>query len=268
MFDSIEPKAVPAPPASGQLRGREGLLARHRWLAFLVPLAVYMLAGGLEPKPPQPEAPAGWLAIPYHYYPVVYTFKLALTLGAILLVLPGYRGFSFRVRPLAVLVGAVGVVVWVGLCELKLEERWLVPLGLGRLVDLGTRSGYNPFAGVTPEDVHWAWTFLAVRFFGLVLVVPVIEEFFLRGFVMRFAMDRDWWNVPFGKANTLAIVLGTAVPLLSHPELLATLVWFSMITWLMLRTRNIWDCVAAHAITNLILGVYVVLSGGDAWRMM
>ncbi len=39
-----------------------------------------------------------------------------------------------------------------------------------------------------------------------------------------------------------------------------------MITWLMLRTRNIWDCVAAHAITNLILGVYVVASG--AWRLM
>ena len=34
-----------------------------------------------------------------------------------------------------------------------------------------------------------------------------------------------------------------------------------MITWLMLRTRNIWDCVAAHAITNLILGIYVVVVG-------
>ena len=34
----------------------------------------------------------------------------------------------------------------------------------------------------------------------------------------------------------------------------------------MLRTRNIWDCVAAHAITNLILGIYVVHSG--TWRLM
>ena len=88
-----------------------------------------------------------------------------------------------------------------------------------------------------------------MRFFGLVAVVPVIEEFFLRGFLMRFVMERDWWDVPFGKANRLAIVLGTAVPMLMHPgELLAAAVWFSMITWLMLRTRNIWDCVAAHAV--------------------
>ena len=107
-----------------------------------------------------------------------------------------------------------------------------------------------------------AWTFLAVRFFGLVAVVPVIEEFFLRGFVMRFVVDRDWWDVPFGKVNRLAVVLGTAVPMLMHPgELLAALVWFSMITWLMLRTRNIWDCVVAHAITNLMLGIYVVACG-------
>jgi uncharacterized protein len=106
-----------------------------------------------------------------------------------------------------------------------------------------------------------------VRFFGLVAVVPLIEEFFLRGFVMRFVMERDWWDVPFGKASRLAIVLGTVVPMLSHSgELLAAAVWFSMITWLMLRTRNIWDCVAAHAITNLILGIYVVASG--TWRLM
>jgi len=29
----------------------------------------------------------------------------------------------------------------------------------------------------------------------------------------------------------------------------------------MIRTRNVWDCVAAHAITNAILGIYVVAYG-------
>ena len=110
-------------------------------------------------------------------------------------------------------------------------------------------------------------TFLAVRFLGLVAVVPLVEEFFLRGFLMRFVMEHDWWKVPFGKADKLAIILGTAVPMLTHPgELLAAAVWFSMITWLMLRTRSIWDCVLAHAVTNLILGIYVVCSG--TWRLM
>ena len=41
-------------------------------------------------------------------------------------------------------------------------------------------------------------------------------------------------------------------------EFLAAAVWFGMVTWLMVRTRNIWDCVAAHAVTNVLLGIYVV----------
>jgi membrane protease YdiL (CAAX protease family) len=52
-----------------------------------------------------------------------------------------------------------------------------------------------------------------------------------------------------------------------HPgELLAAAVWFSMVTWLMVKTRNIWDCVVAHAVTNLLLGVYVVATG--QWQLM
>ena len=52
-----------------------------------------------------------------------------------------------------------------------------------------------------------------------------------------------------------------------HPgELLAAFVWFSMVTWLMVRTRNIWDCVVAHAVTNLLLGIYVVTTGN--WQLM
>ena len=78
-------------------------------------------------------------------------------------------------------------------------------------------------------------------------------------------MVRDtWWEVPFGEVTSTAILIGTLFPVLYHPEKLAALVWFSLVTWLMIRTRNIWDCIAAHAITNLMLGIYVV-SYAD-WR--
>jgi hypothetical protein len=37
----------------------------------------------------------------------------------------------------------------------------------------------------------------------------------------------------------------------------------------MAKTRNIWDCVAAHALTNLLLGIYIFASGyiwaSDRW---
>jgi uncharacterized protein len=245
---------------------RNTLLQQQHWVTFLLPLLVYMLVGSLEPTP----MASGGQAI----YPWLYGAKIALTVAAVAFVWPGYRKFPVRFTLLGIVVGAVGGPLWIELCVLHWEQTYLLPLldrcGLAWMIGAGDRPAFNPFDPMNHLPATWAWAFLAVRFLGLVAVVPLIEEFFLRGFVMRFVVDRDWWDMPFGKANALAIVLGTAVPMLMHPgELLAALMWFSMITWLMLRTRNIWDCVVAHAITNLILGAYVVTSNTpDTWRLM
>ncbi|OHB66095.1 MAG: CAAX prenyl protease-related protein [Planctomycetes bacterium RBG_13_63_9] len=249
---------------------RRALLEKHPWLTFLLPLLVFMLVGTLEPTPDAVGGKAVGLAIPYACYPLVYTVKIALTVAAIFFVLPGYLAFALRIRPMALVVGVLGVVAWIELCHLDLEQRFLVPLlkwvWLDWLVDLGTRSGYDPLEHLAGRPVC-AWGFLVIRFLGLAAVVPLIEEFFLRGFLMRFVVGSRWWEIPMGKANGWAIVLATLVPMAMHPaELLAAAVWFSMVTWLYLKTQNIWDCVTAHAVTNLLLGVYVVTTGH--WQLM
>jgi len=257
-------------PHDSPSRRRE-LLQKHRWLTFLLPFIVFMLAGSLEPTPEEPGGAMIGLAIPYSWYPLLYAAKILLTLAAMAFVWPGYREFPFRISPLAILVGVVGIFVWIGLCSLNVEQRFLVPLlqpiGLDGLIGAGTRSGFNPLEQLAARPAL-AWSFLAVRFLGLVVVVAVIEEFFLRGFLMRFVVDPDTWpEIPFGRITATAAVAGTLVPMLMHPaELLAAAVWFSMVTWLMVRTRNIWDCVAAHAVTNLLLGIYVVCTG--EWHLM
>jgi CAAX prenyl protease-like protein len=257
------------------------LIERHPWLPFLLPFIVYMVVGSFEPSPPtvyepppgvdQTERPAddtaaqpalieadNWFGLRYKYYPIVYSVKIALTIAAMLFVLPGYRQFPFRISPLAIVVGVAGVVLWIWLCQLHLEQKLFTAMGLESLAGLGARPAYNPLEQLA-DTPTWAYVFLAIRFIGLALVVPIIEEFFLRGLVMRFVVRENWWDVPFGEVTPLAAVVGTAVPMLMHPaELLAAAVWFSLVTWLMIRTRNIWDCVAAHAVTNLLLGIYVV----------
>jgi hypothetical protein len=265
------------PPASSRR------FAARPWLPFVLPLLVYMLLGSLEPSPPEPVPErfraaagplaegaaslslAGRLGIRYRHYPIIYSAKIAATIAAMLFVLPGYRQFAFRVSPLAIGVGVVGVVLWIRLCQLQLEQRLLEPLGLASILGLGERPAYNPLEQLADAPA-WAYTFLAIRFLGLALIVPIIEEFFLRGFLMRLVMSDRWWEVPFGTITPLAAVVGTAFPMLMHPaELLAAFVWFSLVTWLMVRTKNIWDCVAAHAVTNLLLGIYVVADG--QWQL-
>lgn len=250
---------------SDSTRPQASWLDDYPWATFILPFAVFMLAGSLEPTPEKPFEMLG-LSIDYASYPIVYSLKIALVIAAIALVWPGYRQFGFRVSPLAPAVGVVGVVAWIALCKLQLEKTLLEPIGLGWIVDLGERAGFNPLAH-WPDQPLLAYGFLAVRFVGLVLVVSLIEEFFIRGFVMRFVVEADWPKVPFGTLTPASIAAGTLVPVLMHPgEIVAAAVWFSMITWLMGRTRNIWDCVAAHAVTNLLLGVYVVATG--QWQFL
>jgi len=264
-------------------------LADHPWLTFLLPFIVFMLVGSLEPTPGEGGAKGPWFGvyIEYQHYPIVYCTKVLLTVLAMLFVLPGYRTFRLRISPLAVVVGAVGVVVWIALCHMQIEAKLFGPieanvfdpieakvrelLGFDPAVDqgaakLGERSAFNPLEQLA-HNPAWAYGFLAIRFFGLALLVPIIEEFFLRGFLLRFVVSANWWQIPIGKVNRTALITGTAVPMLMHPgELLAALVWFSAVTWLMVRTRNIWNCVVAHAMTNLLLGIYVVISGH--WWLM
>lgn len=224
-------------------------------------------------------------AIRYSFYPYVYTAKILATLVAMMLVWRGYRTFRGRVSGLAFVVGVVGVVLWIAICHLRLEAKIVGPIdrylgsflpgleegdtptiGMMSLLGTGERSAYNPLDHLAAVPI-WAYVFLAIRFLGLAVIVPVIEEFFLRGFLMRYVVHPQWWRVPFGAVNRTAVIVGTAVPMLMHPgELLAAMVWFSMVTWLMVRTRNIWDCVVAHATTNLLLGIYVVV--WDQWQLM
>ena len=68
---------------------------------------------------------------------------------------------------------------------------------LGWLVDSGARSQFNPLAELSAHPLG-AWSFLVIRFLGLVVVIAPAEELFLRGFVMRFITADDWWRLPLG----------------------------------------------------------------------
>ena len=68
----------------------ESLLKRHRWMPFVLPLLVYMVASTIEPTPDQPGGAAVGLNIPYAWYPAVYGGKLLLTIVTALLMLPGH----------------------------------------------------------------------------------------------------------------------------------------------------------------------------------
>lgn len=236
------------------------------WATYLLPLVVFLAMGTLEPPPPpddpNAEPPRAVLGLRYEHYPIIYTVKIVLVAAAIAAVWGGYPPLA-RISTLAVVVGVAGVVAWIALAKLQRAS------GLNETLaewGMGTRSAYNPLEQFNDRP-SLAYAFLAVRFIGLAVIVPIIEEMFLRGFLMRYFVRSDWWNVPFGTYDQLGFLAAVVLPVLMHPhEALAAAVWFAAVGWLLLRTRNVWDCVVAHAITNALLGVYVV-TAGEWWLM-
>ena len=288
-YKNMNPDSSSQPPGGAETLDsrlaavRWGLLARYPWAIYVLPFLVYMLLGHLEPTPAarqvglRTDSSAGTVGQnssggsgadqdsaggtePLHGYPLYYALHIALTIATIVLVMPGYSQFPLRVSWLSLAVGVVGIVLWVGICRLDLETRLLVPLGLGPLIEQGARAAFDPLRSLGDRPALLV-AFLAIRFLGLVAVVPLIEEFFLRGFLMRLVASSTWWRLPLNQVNTAAIAAGTVYGVLSHPaEMFAAAVWFSLVTWLMMKTGSIWDCVAAHAVTNLLLGAYVLWS--------
>src|SRR4051794_12643355 len=102
-------------------------------------------------------------------YPWVYVAKMVGVVAlfvalpqAARLVRPSWGG----IVP-AVVVGLAIFVEWVAI------ER-LVPYP-----HLGSRVGFDPFAAL--PSATGVWLFIAVRLFGLVVLVPIVEELFWRG---------------------------------------------------------------------------------------
>ncbi len=250
------------------------LLGRYPWLVFVAPFVVYMLANSLEPAPPKgdagEEATTGLLNLSYDQYPLVYCGKIVVTLVVIALLWRGYRAFPLRVSMWGLGVGALGGVLWIALCQPPVQEAmrdlW-TSVGMGSFVDTGLRSGFDPLTEMADTPV-WAYAFLAVRFAGLVVVVPWIEEFFWRGFLVRFLAGVNWETIPFGSYHLGPLVITTVAFALAHPltEFPAAVTWFALVSWVMISTRNIYDCIVAHAVTNLMVGIYVVAT--SAWYLM
>ena len=194
------------------------------------------------------------------YYPWVYGAKIAVIIATcIWCARKGlWPAFSTKGFGLAVLFGIVGLGIWIGISQLALEQR-LVEVAPFLKSVIGERVGYNVWKEIPSQP--GAIAFLAVRLIGLALVVPLIEELFWRGFLLRYLIEERFTTVPIGTYTTFSFALVTVFFALVHPEILAALVWGAGINILLYRTQNLWATVVGHGVTNLALGIYVLSTG-------
>jgi len=220
------------------------------FLACLLPLVVFLLCGSLEPSAGEP---ANWLGFGEGDYPLLYTARVAVSLLALAIVARDVLPWLGRPTWWPPLLGVALVIPWIVLAALQREAGWAA---------MAPRAGFDPFRPFLSEAGSWA--FLAVRFTGLVLVVPIAEELFLRGFLMRYVIDEEFWKVRFGMLTASSMIACTVYAVLTHPgEAIAAAGWFGIVSGVAASTRRPIDAITTHAATNLALGIYVVSTG--AW---
>lgn len=147
---------------------------------------------------------------------------------------------------LAVVTGAVVFVLWI-----NLDSGWTVIGELG--------EGFDPRVDGRVDPV-----LAAFRLAGAALVVPVMEELFWRSFVMRWIDSPAFLGVDPRAASARAVLLSSAVFAVEHHQWLAGLIAGLAYAWVYRVTGKLWIPVVAHAVTNALLGIWVLYAG--SWR--
>ncbi len=153
-------------------------------------------------------------------------------------------GLPARHLLLSLAVGVVVLVLWV-----NLDAGWMLMGEAG--------EGYNP----TDEAGRIDWMLVAFRIAGAALVVPVMEELFWRSFILRWVQQHDFMNLHPTRIGLKALLIASALFAVEHLQWLAGLIAGLAYGWLYIRTRNLWAPIIAHAVTNGMLGAYVVATG-------
>jgi CAAX prenyl protease-like protein len=155
-------------------------------------------------------------------------------------------------------VGVAVFAMWVGLDEA------ISALGLPAYPKLRSSSPpWNP-GQIFGAGSGLAWFFIIVRIAGTALVVPPLEELFYRSFVYRFLAGKDFLSVALGRFFPMPFVVTSVVFAFEHREWLAGLLCGFAYQGLVIWKGRLGDAVTAHALTNLLLGLWVVWRG--AWH--
>ncbi len=215
-----------------------GNLLDHPAAPRAIPFAIYILflsVGGLIPG-----VDSRWL------YPV--------QVGLVALAIVAFRrhyeelrgGLALRPALLAVGVGLVVFALWIWL-----DFPWMV-VGEGS-------AGYDP-----RDDGHINVVLATLRILGAAVVVPIMEELFWRSFVMRWIDKPAFLSLAPSAVTLKGLLLSSVVFGFEHHLWFAGIVAGLAYGWLYRVTRNLWVPTIAHAVTNGVLGAWVLYTG--AWQ--
>ncbi len=143
----------------------------------------------------------------------------------------------------------------------------------------------EPFVGAEAAQ-PWSEAGFYLRLASAGLVVPVFEELFMRGYILRFTLQwelarksggkspfdetlyqKSIHEIPPGSWSWAAVMGSSVIFMLGHGtvEWLAAFVYGLLMASLWIVRKDLLACVTAHAVTNISLAIFVKTYG--KWQL-
>lgn len=230
-------------------------------MARVVPFVIFLVLTGLQGQFGEASRYYGYLAktvagaaLLWSVWPIVVEMRWKFSGGA-------------------VLTGVGVFVLWIGLPDLfkalGLSDSILKMDGLMQALGLAKEAAkpavadWNPFVYFN-GNATLAWGFVVVRILGSSLVVPPLEEMFYRSFLYRYLVKPEFEQVPLNRFGWMPFTVTALFFASTHNEWLGAILCAFAYQGLVLWKNRLGDAMTAHAITNFLLGIWVVWK--PAWH--
>jgi CAAX prenyl protease-like protein len=215
---------------------------RKATLGYIAPFLAFVGIMAVERLIPLPPA---WL----------YAIRFFVVLILIWVLSRPYLSLRASYPVASIGIGIAVFVVWVGPDVLFgyrhhwLFENLLIP----------------PATSTLPPWLKGNLKFIVLRTISSTLLIPVVEELFWRGWMMRWLIAKDFMRVPLGQYAPSAFWIVALMFAFEHgPYWEVGLAAGIVYNWWLVHTKNLADCILAHAVTNGILSGYVLVT--DQWQ--
>ncbi|MFC1578048.1 CAAX prenyl protease-related protein [Thermodesulfobacteriota bacterium] len=205
-------------------------LSRRAYIPYIVPFALFAVSMYAAPL---------FNTSQFLAYPI----KTILVAASLVYFWNAYKQeIRFTFSWLAVISGVVVFFIWV------------LPEGLYPQIG---HSEFNPYEQASGYGVYFL---IAFRLVGAALIVPIMEELFWRSFVLRFAIKSEFKSLPLGQFSWFSFIFTSLLFGFEHHRWLVGIVAGMVYAGVLYRRKNLFDPILSHAITNFLLGIYVVLT--------
>ncbi|MEO7085296.1 MAG: CAAX prenyl protease-related protein [Gemmatimonadaceae bacterium] len=204
--------------------------------AWVGPFAVFML----------------WLAVD-KYIPLENPAK---EIARDLVLLASIIGFSRHILPRKAPHWVASIALGVAVCALWVAPDAIFPGWRNFWLFQNSVTGHLK-TSIPPQEL--TTLMLVLRTSRAALLVPILEELFWRGWLVRWLQDQPFTKVPLGQFTALAFWASAILFAAEHGPFWEVGLLCGMIyNWWMWRTKSLGDLMIVHGVTNLALSLYVI----------